>query len=261
VKYFFFPAILIGCALAAGCSARASTGAQPADDMSLCNDKSSDEVLLQNGVRLISEHREDAAIRRCFDTVINRNGDPSSGNVYCTRSLAETVYYMALAASQGREAAAIDPYWSDAYFFKGYALFELGRTADARRSLESALMLSPRNSMYLCELATTYQSDKDFERALQLFADAEKATDLAPDAVKAKEKGHALRGQGFSLTELNRLDEAEAKYREALRIDSSDANATRELAYIKQLRETGRQIPGGLINRQGEITPPNPGRP
>jgi Flp pilus assembly protein TadD len=46
----------------------------------------------------------------------------------------------------------------------------------------------------------------------------------------------ALRGMGFSLIELNRLDEAERAFKQSLDIDPTNAVALNELAYIKDLR-------------------------
>jgi tetratricopeptide (TPR) repeat protein len=45
-----------------------------------------------------------------------------------------------------------------------------------------------------------------------------------------------LRGRGFALTELNRLDEAEAAYNDSLKIDPNNPIALRELQYIAGLR-------------------------
>lgn len=39
------------------------------------------------------------------------------------------------------------------------------------------------------------------------------------------------------MTELHRLDEAEAKYHEALKLDPNDQKSKNELEYITQLRE------------------------
>ena len=41
-----------------------------------------------------------------------------------------------------------------------------------------------------------------------------------------------LRGRGLALTELKRLDEAEAAYRDALALEPGNALATSELQYI-----------------------------
>lgn len=46
----------------------------------------------------------------------------------------------------------------------------------------------------------------------------------------------ALRGMGFMLIELNRLDEAEQALRDSLKLDPGNDVALNELAYIRELR-------------------------
>lgn len=150
--------------------------------------------------------------------------------------MSETLHYMILAQSQGRTAVAIDPAWADAYYLKGYALIELGRVDEARANLEKARALSPRNSRYLSELAHAWQADRQWERALELFVEAEDASRISPDGLRTEELTRALRGQGFSLIELDRIDEAEAKFKASLAADRNDRRSKEELLYIEQLR-------------------------
>ncbi len=46
----------------------------------------------------------------------------------------------------------------------------------------------------------------------------------------------ALRCQGYALVEEHRLDDAEARYRDALAVDPNDAKAKGERTYIAQQR-------------------------
>ena len=46
-----------------------------------------------------------------------------------------------------------------------------------------------------------------------------------------------MRGVGYSLIELGRLDEAEEVFNQCLDIDKDDQGAKRELKYIQQMRE------------------------
>lgn len=59
-------------------------------------------------------------------------------------------------------------------------------------------------------------------------------------------RAHLQRGRGFALTELGRLDEAEAAYNEALKIDPNDDRAKHELEYIAHLKAGGSPTEGGL---------------
>lgn len=83
---------------------------------------------------------------------------------------------------------------------RGYILNQLGRPDDAIVAYRRALLL-----------ATRYPSQQPFHAT-------------------------ALRGIGFALIELNRLDEAESTFNESLRVDPGNRLALNELAYIRQLR-------------------------
>jgi hypothetical protein len=52
------------------------------------------------------------------------------------------------------------------------------------------------------------------------------------DAMRA----HVLRGRGYALTELNRLDEAEQAYNDSLKYEPGNTRAQSELRYIAGLR-------------------------
>lgn len=87
---------------------------------------------------------------------------------------------------------------------QGYVLNRLGRFQDGFATYENAVRLAERY---------TASSDQ-----------------LPP----------ALRGTGFSLIELGRLDEAEAAFRRSLEIDPDNALPLHELRYIEELRRSRR---------------------
>ncbi len=179
---------------------------------------------------------------------------------YVARTLPETLAYTARAATSPeaghKNASVLDVDWADAYFLKAYALVELsagsgayktnkGGTpesdpvylARARDTLEQGLSLEPYHAQMLLELGHLLQVQQDWNAMLRTSIDAETATAFAPEQVQNRLFGRAKRGIGYALIELGRLDEAEAKFRECLRIDPDDANAKNELEYIRQLRE------------------------
>ncbi|MEO6968201.1 MAG: tetratricopeptide repeat protein [Rhodanobacteraceae bacterium] len=86
-------------------------------------------------------------------------------------------------------------------------------------------------------MAYTYEQRHDLAKALELYQQAEAATNFSPDDIKNIELGRALRGEGFALTDMHKLDEAEAKYQEALKIDPNDQKSKNELEYIREVRE------------------------
>jgi tetratricopeptide (TPR) repeat protein len=73
-----------------------------------------------------------------------------------------------------------------------------------------------------------------FEEALVVYQSAEAFSVKKPS--QRPYRAIALRGMGFSLIELNRLDEAEQAFKQSLEIDPMNALALNELAYIKNLR-------------------------
>jgi Flp pilus assembly protein TadD len=139
-----------------------------------------------------------------------------------------------------REASALIVAWADAYYLKGYALVELRRSEDAKVALERAIHLSPFNSQYLSELANIYQDEKNWPKAFDLYSEAEAFATFSPSTREKLDTARAKRGQGYVLTELGRLDEAEAKYKECLAMDPNDAKAQHELEYIRAVRATSK---------------------
>lgn len=151
--------------------------------------------------------------------------------------------------------------WGEAYHAKAYALVELalakgtsvnqkatgGRpnldpdlAARAREALEAGLVLQPYHVRMRNELGYLQQGAGLSERALETFRMAELAARDARDDEGRAALTRAMRGIGYALIELDRLDEAEAKFREVLRIDRKDQYAKDELEYIRYLRQQRR---------------------
>jgi tetratricopeptide (TPR) repeat protein len=202
---------------------------------------------LETGARLLHGRRPDAAIELVLDPLIadhEKKYRAERRTIHCARTSAEALAYLVAASQANRLAVVLSTTtWADALRLKGYALIELGRLDEARATLEQAVALSPSNSMYLSELAYTYQVSKDWERMRALFQQAADAAALSPDARRKPELGRALRGLGFALVELGHLDEAEAAFRRCLDLDPQDERAQGELAYLQSLR-AARARPG-----------------
>lgn len=200
--------------------------------------------LLSAGRALLDRKNPELALLKSFDRVIQALEARHAGDketFYCARGPVETLMYLAKVAATGQSVSVLTPTWSDAYYLKAYALLELGRMAEAREALGRALELSPENSMYLGEMAYTYQLEKQWTESIARYEAAEEAAKaFSPPDVKASELSRALRGQGYALIELGRLDEAETIYREAIASDPEDRNSARELQYIEQVRAKKR---------------------
>jgi tetratricopeptide (TPR) repeat protein len=198
--------------------------------------------LLMEGRDLIEAAKPQEAIDS-FEQVIaafETKYGKSKKRIYCARSPAETLMYVAAAASENQDAEVLTSEWADAYFLKGYALLELGRVSAARELLERALGLSPFNAQYQSELAYTYQTEKNWTEALAQYESAAEAANFSPEEAKVADQTRALRGQGYALIEMGKLDEAEKKYKECLELDSNDRGAMGELQYIEQLRRKSK---------------------
>jgi len=162
----------------------------------------------------------------------------STQRVYCSRWQSHTLGYLLSASVAGQDAIVIEPTWADAYLIKGFALVEMGQISAARDAVAMAVDLSPREPQYLSELGYTWQADKDWPRSLDLYQQAERAAASIEDpAQRNLETGRALRGQGFSLVELGRWDDAERAYLRCLEIDPKDRAAAGELEYVRAQRK------------------------
>lgn len=167
----------------------------------------------------------------------------SPARVFCARGMVDALAYAALgdkvanADHDGRSVTVIGPAWALAYWARGYAFTEMARYAEARTELEKALALSPMDSQYKIELAYTYQHSRDWNTMLSLDQEAEAYADISTAPEHASDlKCAALRGQGFALVELHRLDEATQAYRSCLKLTPGEPKSLAELEYIKGLR-------------------------
>lgn len=169
----------------------------------------------------------------------------SRQRIYSARTPTESLHYMMLAAKDRQNAIDVGPTWGHAQFLKGYALVELKRIPEARRAIERAIELSPANAQFRSELGHIYQVDKNWPKALEVFTEAERFTEFSRDEERVRHQTRALRGQGYALIEMGRLDEAEARYRRCLELDANDRVAQAELRIIESLRARGRTtLPG-----------------
>ena len=144
--------------------------------------------------------------------------------------------YALMGATDKKDTVVFGPEWATLIFMKGFALIDLGRGDEAKAYLERALALSPEHPHYLSELAEWYKARKDWAHAYDLFQRASDNAIIAPKADFDIEKGRALRGMGYVLTEQGKLDEAEKRYRECVKLNPHDEAAKGELEYIRCLK-------------------------
>ena len=140
-----------------------------------------------------------------------------------------------LASRRGRTLAVANPYPVIAFYLGSY-YDEVDKPAEALRALDAGLALFPfelgktRPSLLL-ERGAALNHLKRPQEALSSYEAMLAILDQS-DELRAV----ALRGRGFALTELGRLDEAEVAYRDSLKLKPENAVALAELKYIAGLK-------------------------
>ena len=242
--------------LAAGLAACAQTPVATTSDAKVSKaDTARYQAMIVDARALIDQKRQLEAITKDLGPVIDAYEQAyghSTIAYYSSRSVGETVAYLLssqIAPGAGRpevpggpSAIAFDQTWSAALYLKAYALVDLHRYAAAHEPLEHAVRLAPSNSEYLSELGQLYLVEKNWPKALAMFARAEKGADLSPPEMKTRELTRALRGTGYVDIELGKFDEAAALYERCLALDPQDAKAASELQYVhaQQARQISR---------------------
>lgn len=195
-------------------------------------------VLLSEANNLAANKKPEQAIEKCDKViqVFTNYYQDRSEKVYCARSTAERLGYLAQAALDKRKAVVLSPAWAEAYFLKGYCMQELSRLPEAKENLLQALALSPFSSQYLSELGSILQLEKDWSEAKRVFKQAQDHSRLSPADLMASELGRGRRGFAYCLIEEGDLNSAEEIYYECLKADPKDARARNELRYIQSLR-------------------------
>jgi hypothetical protein len=107
--------------------------------------------------------------------------------------------------------------------------------ADHLPHLQAGLVLEPDKALLRLEYAKVLGMSGDRIGALR---EIEKVV-AQGDEIMPKLQALALRNIGFQLVELARLDDAEAAFRDSLRIGPGNPIATDELKYIRHLRSGG----------------------
>lgn len=194
-----------------------------------------------DAVKMLEAGHIQAAIDGPLDDVVRRyeaKYRDSKVKIYSARGMTDALLYSMASRTMKPpvDSAVIGPAWAMAYWGRGYAYNEMARYDDAIVELRKALALAPEDSQYQVELAYAYQQKHEWQQSLSLFQSAlDYAEITASDVPDMKCK--ALRGQGYDLVELHRLDEAEAAYRACLKLKPNEPRSLGELEYIRQVRE------------------------
>ncbi|HET6553635.1 MAG TPA: hypothetical protein VFG49_08865 [Dyella sp.] len=210
---------------------------------------------LEAGQRLLKQGIPDTAISKYFDPIIRSYESKYRRPgvvVYSAHSNTEALLYSVMRAAAGADGQSsaqvstivLDGAWADALELKAYELVEMQRDDEALKVLQEAIQLAPSWPVVWAELGNIYQTRRQWADAADAYQQVESAAELMEEGdAKIAMKTRGWRGQGYVLTETNRLDEAEAMYRKCLALDPNDSGSRNELAYIQSLRE--KSAPSG----------------
>lgn len=122
--------------------------------------------------------------------------------------------------------------YGDAAWLLAWAAVEARDPERALRVLEPVMAAQPNNPALVAERGSALNLLRRWQESYDNYDSALKAGEPMDDGLRAV----LLRGRGFALIELGRLDEAEADYRESLKLVPGHGGALNELTYIEQQR-------------------------
>ncbi len=162
----------------------------------------------------------------------------------------EFIYHVLRQKERGQERDVIwrENAYPRAHYYMGFLEVERGRPEQALQWMDAGQKLEPQQPHFRLEKGKALSSLGDFQGALALYSE----TLAMGDAISPLDRAAALRGQGFQLIELNRLDEAEACFLNSLELDPTSEVALGELGYIAHLRGGGAIAPSETVKTGGQ---------
>jgi tetratricopeptide (TPR) repeat protein len=150
------------------------------------------------------------------------------------------VMLAAAAASEDKpgKAIAVTNTYGTAAFLLGSLAVEKRQPEEALIWLERGLAFQPDNLLLVTEKGSAMILQHRFAETLA-FYDAQSPGDMLTQLANPGAEARILRSRGFCLTELNRLDEAEAAYVKSLELEPDHGGAKAELNYIRKLKAGG----------------------
>jgi tetratricopeptide (TPR) repeat protein len=204
---------------------------------------------MKDGLRAVEPHVADLEQALAHADEIKPADD---GTVYIlTDGQADTVAALAGALmvkgkTDAKVVAIANPYPAISLYLGSY-YNEIGKPEDALRVLDRGLALlgddmrAEHRSYLVGERGAALLALKRWQDALDNYQGG-----LKLEGLDDKTKARLHRGCGFALTELGKLDDAEAQYKTSLDLDPGNAIAIGELEYIAHLRAGGDKAPTTL---------------
>ncbi|MCI0415850.1 tetratricopeptide repeat protein [bacterium] len=228
MKKSFTVFLLFLIAVAIACSGKKQSQTNPTDTKGR-KGRPSEALALRDANDLLSKGRCADATNSYLQFLQKYPTDPGALNLLGLSYLCEAKHDLAIASFQ--KALQVRPSYTDVHNNLGVAYMELKNYPEARK--EFLIALQDRNYMKagpyfnLAKLAFSQQSYEE-SRAL-----AKKAMDLVPKQKDGlPEEAAPLLLYSLSLERLNRLDEAAVAFRDLLKIDSQNLEASYSLATI-----------------------------
>jgi tetratricopeptide (TPR) repeat protein len=156
--------------------------------------------------------------------------------VYCGDDPAQTFMLLIMAASQKKDGIVVDQFYCDAYFMKGFALIDLNRISDAGPFLQKASDLAPLNAHFMNEYAEWYKTNRNWQKSYELFEKAKGIAEYSGESFRKEVEARSLRGMGFNMIEMGKLDDAEKMFKQSLKLLPGHKGSLSELQYIKEQR-------------------------
>jgi len=166
----------------------------------------------------------------------------ANDEVYASHGATETSAYTAKIAKKNEGAATqtklvvVDGAWTDSLILKARAQTQMQKIAQAKSTLDMASIISPAYPGVWLEYAAVFSADKNWDKALENYKNAENFAGAVEDKEQQKQvMCTSLNGQGSVLTEQKKLDDAAAAYKRCLKYVKDDATATQGLQHVADL--------------------------
>jgi tetratricopeptide (TPR) repeat protein len=176
--------------------------------------------------RLTEAERLAEALQGKFEASFNRRVQQ-----YSFQSKEE---YLEFRGTSPKQFEWIDWGYKETLQMKAFMAADKQDFASALSILNSIEKLAPVSAGTAAERGYVLNQLKQFENALAAYTRAHSLSTRYPS--QRPFEAASLRGMGFALIELQRLDEAEAVFGDSLKIEPNNKVALNELAYIRDLR-------------------------
>jgi tetratricopeptide (TPR) repeat protein len=202
------------------------------------------KAMLDEGEGVLKGGNPDLAISKYFEPVNMSfmRATASAGaddEVYASHGTAETAAYTAKIAKKNEGAKTqtklviVDGAWTDSLLMKARAQVQMQKEKQAISTLDMATTISPFYPPVWMELGDVYSGEKNWDKALEMYKNAENLAGALDDKERQKQTMcESLRGQGAVLTELKQLDAAAEAYKRCFKYVPKDPGATEGLQKV-----------------------------